>query len=113
MQPKTAIDAFLAAFEDEIDVVHRAYQLVVRKKPLQCPRLYCSAVGNYGYVWPERLLYDLKNKNQISITDREKSGLENFLRIYIDQRLDKREAMKVINSNRDMSELNEKLRIFQ
>jgi len=112
MQPRTAIDAFLTAFEDEVDVVHRAYQLVVRKKPLRCSMLYCSAVGNYGYVWPERLLYDLTNNKEVSISEKEKSVLENFLRIYAEQRLDKREAMKLIYSNRDMSELNEKLKFF-
>lgn len=113
MQPRTAIDAFLAAFEDEIDVVHRSYQLAVRRKPLRCLMIYCSAVGNYGYVWPERVLFDLTNRKQVSITEREKSILENFLRIYIDRRLDKREAMKLIYSNRDMMELNEKFRFVQ
>jgi len=113
MQPKTSIDAFLAAFEDEVDVVHRSYQLVIRRKPLRCAMLYCSAVGNYGYVWPERLLYDLKDKKQVSITDKEKSVLENFLRIYVDRGLNKREAMKLIYSNQDMSELNDRLKFFQ
>ena len=113
MQPKTALDAFLAAFDDEIDVVHRSYQLVVRRKPLQCRMLYCSAIGNYGYVWPERVLYDLTSKKQISIAEREKSVLENFLRIYVEQRLDKHEALKLINSNREMSDLNEKFGFLQ
>lgn len=113
MRPKTAIDAFTAAFGDELDVVHNSYQLVVKKKPVRCPMLYCSAAGNYGYVWPERMLYDLTSNKQVSLTEKETSVIENFLRIYAEQRQDKREALKLISSNRDMSQLNEKLKMLE
>jgi hypothetical protein len=113
MRPKTAIDAFIAAFGDELDILHNAYQLVVKKKSVRCPMLYCSPVGNYGYVWPERKLYDLTIRKQISLSEKETSIMENFLRIYVEQRQDRREALKVIFSNRDMSQLNNKLKILE
>lgn len=113
MRPKTAIDAFVTAFGDELDVVHNSYQLVLKKKTVRCPMLYCSAVGNYGYVWPERRLYDLTSSKQVSLTEKEAVTIENFLRIYPEQYQDRREALRIIFSNRDMAQLNERLKILQ
>jgi hypothetical protein len=113
MRPKVAIDAFIAAFADELDVVHDSYQLVVKKNPVRCPMLYCSAVGSYGYVWTERMLFDLTSGKRVSLTEKETSVMENFLRIHAEQRQDRREALKLISSNRDLSQLNEKLKMLQ
>jgi hypothetical protein len=113
MRPKTAIDAFVTAFGDELDVIHNSYQLVIKKNTVRCPMQYCSAVGAYGYVWPERRMYDLTSGKQVSLTAMETATIENFIRIYTEQRQDRREALKVISSNQDMAQINERLKILQ
>jgi hypothetical protein len=50
--PSLAIDAFITAYRNEIDVIHHGYQVFVRRKPNPCvPKDYCSPVGQYNYFW--------------------------------------------------------------
>lgn len=50
--PRLAIDAFITAYRNEIDVLHHDYQVFVRRKQNPCvPKDYCSPVGQYNYFW--------------------------------------------------------------
>ena len=57
--PRIAIDAFVSAYRSAIEVLHRDYQVVLRRHPIGCPRgpWQCSSLGRYAYDWSQRQLY--------------------------------------------------------
>lgn len=58
LRPQLAIDAFVTANRYALELVHRDYQLIVRKRDNPCaPKDYCSPVGQYNYFWRSRELW--------------------------------------------------------
>lgn len=58
LRPQLAIDAFITANRYAIEIVHRDYQVIVRKHDNPCtPKDYCSPVGQYNYFWRARELW--------------------------------------------------------
>lgn len=112
LRPKISIDTFLTAFGDELEVVHKDYQVVVRKKVPPCKKLHCSSIGNYGYAWYERALYDLKNYQLVQLSEQEKLALERFLRSYVDLRHNKVALLKFIKQDKDFLTLQKKIRLL-
>jgi predicted O-methyltransferase YrrM len=50
--PTLAIDAFITAHRNEIELRHRDYQVFLRRKVNPCvPKDYCSPIGQYTYFW--------------------------------------------------------------
>jgi predicted O-methyltransferase YrrM len=57
LRPHLSIDAFVTAYRYEIEVVHRGYQLIVRRVANACaPKDYCSPIGPYQYYWRDHEL---------------------------------------------------------
>jgi predicted O-methyltransferase YrrM len=52
LRPRMSIDVFLTAHRAEIELVHRDYQVMVRKVANPCePKDYCTPIGQYQYYW--------------------------------------------------------------
>jgi predicted O-methyltransferase YrrM len=84
LRPKAAVDAFVNAFWREIQVVHKGYQFVIRKKENICDRTAdtwrCSPFGPYLYIWLSKELLragDLTQK--VELTDAEKQLIQKII----------------------------------
>ena len=52
LRPRLSIDAFLTAHRAELELVHRDYQVIVRKREHPCkPKDFCTPIGPYQYYW--------------------------------------------------------------
>jgi hypothetical protein len=85
LRPQMAIDAFVAAFRDELLVVHRGLQVAVQRRKDPCPGA-CSTLGPYEYHWnwkdPSQpgSLYDPRTKARVPLSVFELSIVEGLLR---------------------------------
>jgi predicted O-methyltransferase YrrM len=110
--PKGSIDTFLMAFGDEIELLHREYQIIVRKAKHACEWGTCSTIGQYGYDWGQRALYELATDTPVHLTETEKEALEQFLRSYVDFRLNPREVAERVQRDEIMKKLHGRLTFF-
>ena len=110
--PKGPIDTFLMAFGDEIELLHREYQVAIRKSKRSCERDRCSTIGQYGYDWRQRALYELSTDKPVPLAEEEKAALEQFLLSYVDFRLNQRELVERVQRNEMMRKLQSKLAFF-
>lgn len=75
--PLMAIDAFITAYRNEIDVLHHDYQVIVRRKPNPCvPKDYCSPIGQYNYFWRSFELRRRSDDTLIELSDAERQLIE-------------------------------------
>jgi predicted O-methyltransferase YrrM len=75
--PRLAIDAFITAYRNEIELVHRGYQVFVRRKPNPCvPKDYCSPLGQYNYFWRALELRRRSDDALIELSDDERKLVE-------------------------------------
>lgn len=52
LRPQVAVDAFVTAYRNEVEIVHRGYQMILRKQNSRCPSKWdCSPIGPYLYLW--------------------------------------------------------------
>jgi len=52
LRPETAIDAFLACFEQQLDVLYTGAAVFIRKRERSCRDYYCSPVTDkFVYLW--------------------------------------------------------------
>jgi predicted O-methyltransferase YrrM len=80
LRPRAAIDGFVTAFRNSMELVHRDFQLLVRKKPNPCGYAEgCSPVGRATYLWWSRELRDPSDK-PIPLSAEETDLLEGWLR---------------------------------
>ena len=85
LRPKRALDTFVTAFRDELDVLHRDFQLIVRKKRDPCPG-YCSVLGPYHFYWNWKdvkgrgTLYDPRTEARVPLAEAELALVEEVLR---------------------------------
>lgn len=110
--PKGSIDTFLMAFGDELELLHREDQVVVRKSQRSCARDICSTIGPYGYDWTQRALYQLSTDKPVPLADEEKAALEQFLVSYVDFRLNPREVAERVQRNQILRKLQRRLAFF-
>lgn len=110
--PKGPIDTFLMAFGDELELLHKGYQVVVRKAKQSCERYTCSTVGQYGYVWAERSLYELSTDKPVHLADEERVALEQFLSSYVDFRLNRGGLAERVKRNDIVRKLQSRLALF-
>lgn len=81
LRPKLAIDAFLRAYRNALDVVHVGFQVFVKKRPHACAfKEGCSPLGPYVYLWWRRELQRTSTGETVPLTDEEIEGLEAWLR---------------------------------
>jgi hypothetical protein len=112
LSPNGPIDIFLMAFGDEIELLHREYQIVIRKSKHACERDMCSTIGQYGYDWSQRALYELSTDKPVPLAEEEKAALEQFLLSYVDFRLNQRELVERMQRNEIMKKLQTRLTFF-
>ena len=76
-----AIDAFITSYRNYLTVVHRDYQVIVRKRDNPCTEKWsCSAIGGYFYSWEEGSLSRRSDDSQVALTEREQQLIETMLR---------------------------------
>lgn len=85
LTPWTAVDAFVTALRNTVEVVHRGDQIILRKLPDRLPdfcwnRNPCSRVGDYYYAWTSRTFYKLGTTDVIQLSEAELQTLESILR---------------------------------
>lgn len=68
-RPQIAIDSFLTVFRNDLQVVHRGFQLVIRKQELQVP--YMLRLGDYAYYWRQQKLYRIGEQQPTVLSDEE------------------------------------------
>lgn len=80
LRPRLAIDAFISTYLHRLEMVHRGYQLALRKIAHPCPSKWnCSPVGPYLYVWDEHQLYERATGEPISLTPAQLDLMERIL----------------------------------
>lgn len=71
LRPGVAIDAFINSYRNYLTVVHREYQMIVRKRGNPCPeKRSCSPLGEYLYDWDEGRPTRRSNGRQVVLTER-------------------------------------------
>jgi len=79
LRPQVAINAFVTAYRNRIEVVHRGYQLMLRKRESPCPEKWdCSPIGRYVYVWEERQLLVADTGKPVSLTPAQRDLVERI-----------------------------------
>jgi predicted O-methyltransferase YrrM len=79
LKPHMAIDAFVTAFRDELEVVQRDFQMVVRKRAPSCHDWICSGGKSWYYNWSQRRLFRRATKENIPLSDEQRTHLETIL----------------------------------
>jgi predicted O-methyltransferase YrrM len=80
IRPGVAIDGFITAFRNYLDLVHREYQVIIRKK--KGPSIgdtYQTIMGDYAFVWQTDELQELVNGNQVELSESEKKALKKMI----------------------------------
>lgn len=82
LRPRVAVDMFLTAHRSELELVHRGYQVMVRKVENPCePKDYCTPLGQYQYYWRAFELRDSEGK-KVTISPAETRLLEGLALSY-------------------------------
>ena len=71
--PGLAIDAFVSANRNYVEVVLKGYQMVLKKRDFGCPtgESKCSSLGDHAYDWLEQKLYLAGSEVPLSDAERE------------------------------------------
>jgi predicted O-methyltransferase YrrM len=83
LRPQFAVDAFITAYAKELEVVHRAYQVILRKQPDRCLKVHyegCSYIGDYYYDWRKGQLLAPKSLEPVPLRPEQKQMVEQILR---------------------------------
>jgi hypothetical protein len=82
LRPKEAIDTFVTLFRDQLTIVHRSHQLIIRRDEPSCSgqdRSFCSSIAGYLYDWKKRELRDPATGEPVELTAAELEALETLL----------------------------------
>jgi predicted O-methyltransferase YrrM len=86
LKPVVALNAFVTSFREEVQVLHRGWELIIKKQKAACPGT-CSTLGPYHYYWywDEKRdrsgdLYDPRTKTRVPLTADERKLVEFLLR---------------------------------
>lgn len=83
LRPKEAIDSFVTLFRDQLVLVDRSHQLILRRKLPSCAgrdRRFCSRVSGSVYDWQQRELRNATTGASTELTPEETTALEALLR---------------------------------
>ena len=81
LKPAVAIDAFITAYRNYLDVLHYSYQVILRKQ--QGPPLVGrsrTVLGEYVYAWDGAELRRRSDDRQVELSDAERHALETLIR---------------------------------
>jgi len=89
LRPAIAIDSFITANRNSLEIVHRDYQMIIKKREDFCScfaiqPLGCIPFGQYVYVWnywdTQNELYSTQDmKNTIALSDGERRIIEKII----------------------------------
>lgn len=82
MRPQLAVDSFVAANADFLEVVHKGYQFIVKKKKDYCvgdEAWQCSLLGDYRYYWEYKKLLSNKDGHTVQLSEDEHRNLRAYL----------------------------------
>jgi len=89
LRPTIAIDSFITANRNLLEIIHRGYQMIVKKREDFCscfdiPPLGCIPFGQYIYVWnywdkQNELYYTHDMKNPVALSDPERRMIEKVI----------------------------------
>ncbi len=84
-RPKVAIDAFITSYRNYLEIVHRGYQLIVRKRKINIPASihvfdadYFISLGEYVYFLRDRQLFHSRTKEPVELLEEEKLLLDKL-----------------------------------
>lgn len=88
LRPRIAIDSFITSYRNTLEVVHRGYQVFIKKRENPCdhfpiPPIGCTPFGQYVYVWNyngNNELYRQALDKPIELSSREKQLIELLIR---------------------------------
>jgi len=88
LRPQVAVDSFITAYRTSLEVIHRGYQVFIKKQDDPCdrfsiPPIGCSPVGQYIYVWNwdfNNQLYPRGSDEPLNLSEREKFLVEQLAR---------------------------------
>jgi predicted O-methyltransferase YrrM len=81
LRPQAAVDSFITAHRNTIEIVHRGYQLFARKVTNPCAyKEGCSPIGRYQYRWWERRLIAIGGAEPVDLSEGQLDVLEQLLR---------------------------------
>jgi len=80
LRPTVAIDAFVTAYRRRLELVHRGYQLIVRKlEAVGCAvQPFCTPIGAHGYDFQRHVLVDARGA-EVPLTESERDLVERLL----------------------------------
>ncbi len=118
LRPKIAIDSFITSYRNYLEVVHREYQIFIRKRKSPCGSfsthsLGCSPIGQYIYIWNwegENELYRQDTGEPVKLSGRERRLIERLIKsarfgrtkLFLDSKMLK---------NKDFINLSERLKL--
>jgi hypothetical protein len=77
LRPQPAIEVFLTAYRNRLEVLDLSYQAIFKKKDI--PPGDMLVIGDYRYDWWEKELFSLKTGAHISLSVRERILFERLL----------------------------------
>jgi predicted O-methyltransferase YrrM len=84
-RPQVAIDAFITAYRNHIEIVHRGYQVIARKRKINIPDSihvmdadYFISIGEYIYFLRNKELYHSTTTERIELSTKEKQMLDKL-----------------------------------
>lgn len=78
MRPQIAIDAFITAYLNHIEIVHHGYQVVLKKRKKSDSNLYYFQ--QYVYDWLKKELYLAEKMEPIKLSEAEKRLIEKLIK---------------------------------
>ncbi|MEE2678508.1 MAG: class I SAM-dependent methyltransferase [Myxococcota bacterium] len=77
--PEIAVDAFISAYRNYVEVLHEGYQVALRKRTGVCSRSkwQCSTLGEYSYDWKLKTLY--KGDESFDLSDGQRKIVEALI----------------------------------
>ena len=90
LHPQIAIDSFITANRNSLEVIHRGYQTIIKKKEDFCncfpvPPMGCTPFGQYIYVWhysdkQNEMYHKQDMKSPVSLSAKERQLIEKIIR---------------------------------
>ena len=88
LRPRIAVDSFITSYRNALEVVHRGYQVFIKKRRNPCdrfpiPPIGCSPFGQYVYVWNwngNNELYQQALDKPIEVSKKEKEIIESLIK---------------------------------
>lgn len=80
-RPKLAIDSFLSTYKNNIEVLHRGYQIFIRKIKNSCweRRYACTPIGNWSYIWDKKVLKNSYLNESFSLTKNQIEIIQDYI----------------------------------